>query len=95
MLCCQEFEVKDYDFTLGRLACESLRPVQVIGMKLRIATLCLGEVRRAKTEVALYKSLEHDFIIGYFPERILSTMRFRKHLLVIFFQKCVSLFHDF
>ena len=28
MLCCQEFEVKNYDFTLGRLAYESLRPVQ-------------------------------------------------------------------
>lgn len=28
MLCCQEFEVKLYDFTLGRLAYESLRLVQ-------------------------------------------------------------------
>ena len=28
MLCCQEFEVKHYDFTLGRLAYENLRPVQ-------------------------------------------------------------------
>jgi hypothetical protein len=28
MLCCQGFEVKNYDFTLGRLAYESLRPAQ-------------------------------------------------------------------
>jgi hypothetical protein len=28
MLCCQGFEVKNYDFTLGRLAYESLRLVQ-------------------------------------------------------------------
>jgi len=28
MLCCQGFEVKNYDFTLGRLAYESLRTVQ-------------------------------------------------------------------
>jgi len=28
MLCCQGFEVKHYDFTLGRFAYGSLRPVQ-------------------------------------------------------------------
>ena len=28
MLCCQGFEVKNYDFTIGRLAYESLRLVQ-------------------------------------------------------------------
>ena len=28
MLCCQGFEVKNYDITLGRLAYESLRRVQ-------------------------------------------------------------------
>ena len=28
MLRCQGFEVNNYDFTLGRLACESLRLVQ-------------------------------------------------------------------
>ena len=28
MLCCQGFDVKYYDFTLGRLAYESLRHVQ-------------------------------------------------------------------
>jgi len=28
MLCCQGFEVKHYDFTLGRLAYGNLRPVQ-------------------------------------------------------------------
>ena len=34
MLCCQGFEVKQhYDFTLGRLAYESLRHVQEIGLK--------------------------------------------------------------
>jgi len=31
MLCCQGFKVKNYDFTLGRLAYESLRPVQNSG----------------------------------------------------------------
>jgi len=30
MLRCQAFEVKNYDFTLGRLAYESLRTVQGI-----------------------------------------------------------------
>jgi len=29
MLCCQGFEVKNYDFTLGRLAYESLRLVHI------------------------------------------------------------------
>ena len=33
MLRYQGFEVKDYDFTLGRLAYESLRPVQDPGKK--------------------------------------------------------------
>jgi len=33
MLRCQEFEVNHYDFTLGRLAYESLRPVQDSGRK--------------------------------------------------------------
>ena len=33
MLGYQGFEVKDYDFTLGRLAYESLRPVQDPGKK--------------------------------------------------------------
>jgi hypothetical protein len=28
MLCCQGFEVKNYDFTLGRLAYKSLRLAQ-------------------------------------------------------------------
>ena len=31
MLCCQGFEVKSYDFTLGRLAYEILRLVQNSG----------------------------------------------------------------
>jgi hypothetical protein len=31
MLCCQGFEVKNYDFTLGRLAYENLRLVQNSG----------------------------------------------------------------
>ena len=31
MLCCQGFDEKNYDVTLGRLACESLRPVQDSG----------------------------------------------------------------
>jgi hypothetical protein len=31
MLCCQGFEVKNYDFTLERLAYESLRLVQYSG----------------------------------------------------------------
>ena len=33
MLCCQGFEVKSYDFTLGRLAYESLQLVQNSGIK--------------------------------------------------------------
>jgi hypothetical protein len=36
MLCCQGFEVKNYDFTLGRLACESLRPVQDPGINIKV-----------------------------------------------------------
>jgi len=32
MLCCQGFEVKNYDFTLRRLAYESLRLVQDPGI---------------------------------------------------------------
>jgi len=36
MLCCQGFEVKiNYDFTLGRLAYESLRYLQDSGVSLR------------------------------------------------------------
>ena len=32
MLCCHGFEVNCYDFTLGRLAYESLRRVQNLGI---------------------------------------------------------------
>ena len=38
MLCCQEFEVKNYNFTLGRLAYESLRLVQALATMVQYKT---------------------------------------------------------
>ncbi len=41
MLCCQGFEVKNYDFTLGRLAYESLRLVQDPDKSLSLDADCI------------------------------------------------------
>ena len=52
MLYCQGFEVNHYDFTLGRLACESLQSVQNSGNKLVYHDFmkrdCVALMRRAE-----------------------------------------------
>ena len=56
MPCCQGFEVKNYDFTLGRLAYESLRLVQDLKVKRDINALLNCR------EVIVDISLTKDFL---------------------------------
>ena len=50
MLCCQGFEVKNYDFTLGRLAYENLRLVQSSGIINRAPRFYETRLRRSQNK---------------------------------------------
>ena len=72
MLCCQEFEVKNYDFTLGRLAYESLRLVQ--------DTRCSWTTKAQRTEIRSRKSesRKHEIFKLFFVVSIFRDFVMRK-----------------
>jgi rSAM/selenodomain-associated transferase 1 len=85
MLCCQGFEVKNYDFTLGRLAYESLRLVQNPGVNTLKKTECNQRVllfarypEKGRVKTRLSTHLEQETILSlyrHFVEDILATLQ--------------------